>query len=247
MNRAYAFFDVDGTLINGKSMFAFHDYWYRDGGESGATDHRQEYEDVSAILNSLVVSQTSRELINRRYYEFFAGRSVESVNKCAQSWAKQALKQPNFFIPKVVARLNALRADGVEPVFVSGSFMELLSPIAKALDVKYILASRLVSDGKKYNGRILTPQTIGVGKALAIQAFLADQEVAADQCWAFGDDISDLPMLEAVGYPTVVFGDPELSVVAAIRKWPILNLGSQDVKTLSVKRDEPMMPTEPAF
>lgn len=29
MSQAYAFFDVDGTLIRGKSMFAFHDFWYQ--------------------------------------------------------------------------------------------------------------------------------------------------------------------------------------------------------------------------
>lgn len=223
MNRAYAFFDVDGTLIHGKSMFAFHDFWYRQWPEGGA-GNRHEHEDVSAILNSLVVSGAPRELINRRYYEFFAGRSVAGVTACAQAWADQVLGQPDFFIPEVVARLESLRDAGLEPVFVSGSFVEVLNPIAKALDVKYILASRLANDGRKYNGRLAGTQTIGVGKAVAVKRFLADQEVASAHCHALGDDVSDVPMLEAVGHPTAVIGDPELAMVAAIRGWTTLSL-----------------------
>ncbi|MDE2000190.1 MAG: HAD-IB family hydrolase [Burkholderiales bacterium] len=221
MNKAYAFFDVDGTLIKGKSMFDFHDFWYQNGAEASS---RHEHEDISAILSSLAVSGASRALINRRYYEFFAGRSVSNVTACAKAWAEQALEKPDFLVHKVVQRLSALRQDGVEPVFVSGSFVELLSPIAKALDVKYVLATRLVNDGKKYNGRITMPQTIGTGKAQAMHAFLADQDADGRDCWAFGDDISDVPMLELVGHPTAVIGDQELAMIAAIRDWPTIKL-----------------------
>lgn len=224
MNKAYAFFDVDGTVISGKSMFDFHDFWYRNGADPANSD---EHEDVSAILRSLSVSGASREQINRRYYEFFAGRTVSSVATCAKAWAEQALAKPGFFVRKVVQRLTALRQDGVEPVFVSGSFVELLGPIAKALDVRYVLATHLLNDGQKYSGRIAMPQTIGAGKALAIHSFLADQEVDSRNCWAFGDDISDVPMLELVGHPTAVIGDQELAMVATIQGWPSIKLDEE--------------------
>lgn len=224
MTRAYAFFDVDGTLLTIKSMFAFHDHWYRHGpppqGQAGADEHA----DVSAILRALTESGAPREQVNRRYYEFFAGRSVEAVSACANDWARQALSDPGLFVPEVLDALTGLRQRGVEPVFVSGSFMEILGPIAAHLGVQDVLATRLIQARGTYTGRFEAPQTIGEGKAAALASFLAQRGTPAQDCWAFGDDASDLPMLGAVGHPVAVIGDPALAAIARSRDWRCLHV-----------------------
>lgn len=219
MSQAYAFFDVDGTLIRGKSMFAFHDFWYQRWTAPGSPIALHEHEDILAILSSLEESGVPRELINRRYYEFFVGRSVSSVMRCAQAWAEEIIKQPGFFVESVLTRLEELRQQRVEPVFVSGSFVELLGPIAKHLGVRYVLGTRLMHDGQKYNGRVEQPQTIGMGKRLVVERFLSEVGVSVCDCWAFGDDVSDVPMLETVGHAVAVIGDPALASIAAQRGW----------------------------
>jgi HAD superfamily hydrolase (TIGR01490 family) len=226
LKPAYAFFDVDGTLIRGKSMFAFHDYWYQRWIVSELPTARHDHEDIQAILKSLVEHAAPRELINRRYYEFFAGRPVAAVTQCAQAWAEEAMDDPHFFIGAVCDRLQTLREQGLEPVFVSGSFVEALKPIARRLGVEHVRATRMMNDGYKYNGRIKQPQTIGPGKARAMAHFLAQQDVPAADCWAFGDDLSDVPMLEAVGHPVAVIGDPALAEVASLRGWAALMAGT---------------------
>jgi phosphoserine phosphatase len=72
-----------------------------------------------------------------------------------------------------------LRTQGYEPVMVSGSLTEILRPIARALDIDPILATTLARSGKRFNGRIIAPQTIGPGKAQAIAAFLERQQADA--------------------------------------------------------------------
>lgn len=228
MANSYAFFDVDGTLLRLKSMFSFHDFWYQRwiGLDSGI--RVEEYEDVTAILRALVESGAQRELINRRFYEFFSGRSVHEVGRCAQAWARTVVADPRLFVTEVIDELDALRAKGVEPVFVSGSFVEVLTPIAEHLNVSHILATRLLHDDKTYTGRFRAPQTIGEGKALAIGEFLSERSCPQSDCWAFGDDISDVSMLEAVGHPVAVIGDNALSSIARARGWKCLHISTSD-------------------
>ena len=67
---------------------------------------------------------------------------------------------------------------------------------------------------------------IGLGKASAIKDFLADKGVSAQSCYAFGDDVSDLPMLEIVGKPVIIEGDSELVSIAEDRKWRIVRINN---------------------
>ncbi len=203
---AFAFFDVDDTLIAVKSMFSFQDHWYAETGDrTGEAAFREE-------MDRLRAADAPWETLNRRYYAHFAGRSVEAVEAAAACWfARLEAMIPRLFHAPVVAELERLRTAGVEPVFVSGSFPALLAPAARRLGVRHTLATR-----------ILPPQTIGEGKAVAVRAFLAERGVAAERCHAFGDDISDLPMLNAVGHPTAVAGGRGLQAHAERVGWRVL-------------------------
>ena len=47
---------------------------------------------------------------------------------------------------------------------------------------------------------------------------------ALEHCYAYSDSITDLPMLEAVGHPTVVNPDRALRKEAAARGWPVADV-----------------------
>ena len=108
-------------------------------------------------------------------------------------------------------------------VFVSGSFPAILKPVARVTKVRHILSTLMEVENECYTGRILTPQTIGAGKAEAIRIFLASVNGVAEHCYAYGDDISDLPMLQSVGKPTVVRGGRGLEQRAQELGWRIIS------------------------
>ncbi|HVI49814.1 MAG TPA: HAD-IB family hydrolase [Candidatus Sulfotelmatobacter sp.] len=214
---AFAFFDVDDTLIATKSMFSFQDYWYRRHNEP---DKRQAFE---MEMQRLRDQDAPWESLNSRYYAHFAGRSAALVTKLGTEWFETMERtHPEFYHTKVVERLRQLQAEGVEPVFVSGSFPALLAPLARRLKVQHLLCCRLEETGGVLTGRLIPPQTIGAGKALAMRAFMAAHKARPQDCYAFGDDITDRPMLEAVGYPVAVAGGRGLESHAANAGWPIL-------------------------
>jgi phosphoserine phosphatase len=60
---------------------------------------------------------------------------------------------------------------------------------------------------------------IGHGKDDALRSFLTPQGARAQDCYAYGDDISDLAMLEAVGMAVAVGATTDLTTLAGARGW----------------------------
>lgn len=214
---AYAFFDVDGTLISLKSMLSFQDYWY-----ATAEDNPRPRVRFEAEMAGLRRMGATREEMNRRYYAHFAGRPVEAVRRAAVRWFDHILRATDdLFHVRVVSRLLSHHAEGMEPVFVSGSFPAILEPIAERLGVGRILATDLEEADGVYTGAVRA-QTIGEGKVAAMARLLEAQAADPAACRAYGDDLSDLPMLQAVGGPAAVRGDHRLETHARRVGWEVL-------------------------
>ena len=87
----------------------------------------------------------------------------------------------------------------MECIFISGSFNEPLTLIAKDLNVSHILSTHLEKDNYRDTRNIIPPKTIGSEKTLAL--FLAQNQGDTNQCFAYGNDISDVSMIEMVCFP----------------------------------------------
>lgn len=213
----FAFFDVDDTIISTKSMLDFIAIYF-----SNAKNQRLKnkfYNEVQTLTNL----GSSWETMNEVYYSYFDNFSIESVRKTSNLWFKSNIKKPlKFYHKNIIKTLKEHQSNGIECVFVSGSFRELLQPIADDLGVEHILSINLERDGDRYTGNIIPPQTIGEGKADAIKLFLMAHGGDAKECYGYGDDISDVPMLEAVGNPRAVAGGRRLEAFAKNKGWPII-------------------------
>ncbi|WP_082537505.1 MULTISPECIES: HAD family hydrolase [unclassified Aureimonas] len=216
---AYAFFDVDDTILKTKSMFSFFEYWCK-----SCKNDIDTLASFNKHFDEARSNGASRELMNRDYYRFYAGTAPKEVEKAGKLWANSVIENDLIFI-ETTSLMKELSDRGICPVFVSGSFSAVLQPIANHLGVTYILSTQMKirSDGR-YSGDISDPQTIGVGKAVAIKQFLTRYGSAAAACWALGDDVSDVPMLECVGHPVAVGSNPKLLELARERCWDILSL-----------------------
>jgi phosphoserine phosphatase len=77
-----------------------------------------------------------------------------------------------------------------------------------------------VADGR-YTG-VIDYYCYGEEKAKAARQIAAEQGYRLEDCRAYSDSITDLPLLEAVGHPTVVNPDRALRREAVLRGWPVL-------------------------
>ncbi|KAA1283503.1 HAD family hydrolase [Alcaligenes faecalis] len=217
----FAFFDVDETLINLKSMFSFRDFYLLN--KYGPIVGKIIINDEQERIKKMVDDGVERSLINKAFYKIFADHRVSELQIGVKDWYSEVRSSPGFFIQSTLDQLLSHQVNGVLPVFVSGSSQEILAPLADELGVHYVLANKLEIVRNRYTGEIIPPQTIGIGKRDVILDFLKSEDSDPAICYGYGDHISDLPMLEYIGFPAVVAGDDRLIRIGKERGWPILS------------------------
>ena len=126
---------------------------------------------------------------------------------------------------EVVRLVDGLRARGAKLVLVTGSFSELVEPIARELFAHHAITAPLERQGGVFTGRLLASPTIGPGKAQAVERYAREAGVPLARCFALGDDVSDIPFLELAGRVGVPSdGDPELVASAKARGWTVIDI-----------------------
>ncbi|HBM3184860.1 TPA: HAD-IB family hydrolase [Klebsiella oxytoca] len=217
MKTVAAFFDVDETLISIKSMFHFYKFWC----EQTGLIHK--YHCFNIEYAHLVSLGVSREELNKMYYRQFSGVAIEDLYQAGSEWFSTVVRQQGFYIPSSFNTLKEHQKKGHKTIFVSGSMMPLLKPLGEHLCIDNILCTKLSLDNHhNLTGEIGTPQTIGEGKREALLAYLENSDISRDDCFCYGDDLSDLPMLKSTGNPVCVGQRSKLADLARRYSWPIL-------------------------
>lgn len=224
-----AFFDVDNTLLNIKSMFSFQRFYLDDWRprHGPSPEGWGSYAEFLRHFEAQAPAQ-DRSALNRFFYQGYAGHSQQGLTRAARAWFAQLIAQraSDLWIRPAVDLANTLRACGHTLVAVSGSSHEILAPVLDHLGFDACLATVLEVEGDRLTGHIVPPQMIGPGKAVALRAWAAQHSVVLSECVACGDHLSDLPMLTSVGRAWVVAGDAGLEQEASRRGWPILRPGT---------------------
>jgi HAD superfamily hydrolase (TIGR01490 family) len=215
--RTAAFFDLDKTVIAKSSTLAFSKPFF----DQGLINRRVVLKSTYAQFLFLMSGADHDQMDRMRNYvtKMCAGWDVEQVKSIVGETLHEVVD------PLVFAEAANLIADhklcGRDVVVVSASGEEIVGPIAKALGATHAMATRMVVDDGKYTGEVAY-YCFGEGKVQAIRELAAREGYALEHCYAYSDSITDLPMLEAVGHPTVVNPDRGLRKEAVTRDWPVL-------------------------
>ncbi|AEW98119.1 hypothetical protein SCATT_57480 [Streptantibioticus cattleyicolor NRRL 8057 = DSM 46488] len=211
-----AFFDVDETIVNAKTIFEFLRHHLAVAG-----DHGERYDAIRAQLHAMQ-SRVDRAEINRAYYRQYAGVEWERLIVEGRRWAREFLDRPDALISAGVDALRRHRNAGHLVVFVSGSFLPCVAPIADALGADRVLCTDpVIDDHGVMTGEIAVPM-IGPAKAAAATALMIEHGIDPVVCYAYGDHASDLPLLRSVGNPTVIGSDLVLRAAAHDAGWPVV-------------------------
>jgi len=120
--------------------------------------------------------------------------------------------------------LAAHRAAGDRMVLASASPDLLVRPIAEAWGLELIAATELETRDGRMTGRIAN-SAMGEAKKDRVLQWARDERIDLSTAHAYSDSWHDLPLLEAVGSPTVVNPDLGLATIARQRQWPIVDWG----------------------
>jgi len=229
--RAAAFFDLDGTLIPGSaniplSIAAFKRGW---------VPKRDLARDVWFGLHFLLkgASDDRAGAVRDRILRAVAGHRVSDVVGLGDDFITQVANSVT-----VEARaLLAMQADaGRDRFVVSATSQEIVSMLADHIGIEGGLGTRSrIVDGR-YTGDLDGPFCYGEGKVEAIELLAAERGYDLDASYAFSDSMSDMPMLERVGYPVVVNPDGKMRQEAVRRGWPVIDVTASGWRRLTSRR-----------
>ena len=170
------------------------------------------------------------------------GWRVEQVSQIVNETLHELIYP--YVYAEATALIAAHRAAGRDIIVVSSSGEEIVKPIAAELGITDVIATRMVIEDGHYTGEVAY-YAAGPTKAEAIREIAAQHGYDLSGSYAYSDSISDVPMLEAVGHPTVVNPDRALRRVANERGWPILEF-RHPVPLMRRLRERPTIPVAAA-
>ncbi len=212
-----AFFDLDRTLISGSSAFVLGIAAWR----NELVPTHQFVRDAASALAFVVAGASDDTSTGVRDRILGAVKGVRLEDLVALN-AEIVPKLMERIRPEAKRLLDQHRHAGRATYIVSASPIELVEPLAKALGMSAGIGTRSrIVDGT-YTGELDGPFCYGQGKVEAIEELARWEGLHLDQCWAYSDSASDLPMLEAVGHPVAVNPDAKLERIAGERGWPVV-------------------------
>jgi len=231
--RPAALFDVDGTLITTTSLFSFLRSWFAVLGRPA-----EDYQRFRATLAAMTASGVPREQTNRSYFRAYAGHDAAAIAEHGRRWFAEEAARGGLFHDEVLSRLREHAADGSLVVLVSGSFPACLDPIRERIRPDVLICSRPVIRDGVYTGEVEVPM-IGEAKAHAVRRLAAERGLDLGRSYAYGDHLSDLPILRCVGHPVQVGGDEALTVIARTEGWPVVPAARRPGRPAPAPRPSP--------
>ncbi len=210
------FVDLDRTLISSASGPVFHQAMEAEGVVShgrhlpGDGLLYQFYDRFGESLPSIGLARATARVMR--------GRSVEATERAAKRAVEPLLDLVQPWAPQVLA---AHRAEGRTLVLATTSPMDLVRPLADALDFDDVIATRYGEVDGRYTGRLDGAFIWGIGKQSAAAQWAVDRGIPLSHCHAYSDSVFDLPLLTLVGHPHAVNADPRLALFALGARWPL--------------------------
>ncbi|MEZ8219747.1 HAD-superfamily subfamily IB hydrolase, TIGR01490 [Candidatus Fervidibacteria bacterium JGI MDM2 SSWTFF-3-K9] len=212
-----AFFDVDGTLTATNVLMPL--IWLQ---RENLPRHRYWLWLCKLICHLpiyLVADQIDRSIFVTLFFRQYAGIPSEK----ARQWFWENFE--NSLKPRVyndaVREIQWHRERNHQIVLVTGGADFTVAPLAQWLNAD-LLAAKLEEVDGKFTGRLVGKPLIGVGKADAIKTYAGEKGIDLQASYAYGDSVSDAPMLECVGNPVAVNPDRKLRRLAMERGWRIV-------------------------
>ncbi|MGH9135267.1 MAG: HAD-IB family hydrolase [Ilumatobacteraceae bacterium] len=218
MARGAAFFDLDRTLLAGASGEVFSGAMRAAGLVSRSIPgERLLYRVFNAIGETLPSMALARQAV-----ALSKGHERTAVQAAAESVAAQLAAMVQPFADSVFA---GHRDAGRPLVLATTTPYDLVKPFADLIGLDDVVATRwgVNADGT-YDGTLAGPFVWSSGKLTAVRGWAEQHDVDLGESYAYSDSVYDVPLLSAVAFPIVVNPDPRMALMAAARRWPVLNL-----------------------
>jgi len=213
-----AIFDLDNTLLAGDSDHLWGEFLVEQGVVDGDLYQRQNDEYYEQY------KQGSLDI-----HEFLAfslkplsQHPVELLWQWRETFIEQKIRP--IMLPKSEALLAKHKAQGDTLMIITATNDFVTGPIAEALGVDNLIATRAEFINNAYTGKVAGIPCFQHGKVDNLQSWLAENNETLQESWFYSDSANDIPLLDQVTYPVAVDADERLTRHAMQKNWPIMSL-----------------------
>lgn len=218
-----SFFDVDGTLVGTNLLHPT--VFYLANRTSPLRSLRALARAAARGPRMAVAEWVDRRRFNELLFASYEGISRDRLLFLADEAFERVLRGAIF--PGARELVHRCRNEGHEVVLVSGNLDFLMDRLAKHLGATGVIGNRLEFQDGYATGRLRRPIVAGPEKARLVRKWARDGGFDLDECFAYSDSYSDVPMLSVVGHPCAINPDLRLSKLARTYAWPIVRLGKR--------------------
>jgi len=211
--RVAAFFDFDGTLIDGYSALAVMRHRARSRELSPTETAR-----LMLVGLEAAIGRADFESFMRTGVRAFRGRDVTDLAELGEGVLRSALGGALY--PDARRLVAAHQERGHRVVIASSALPFQVEPLARELAVDDVLSTQLEHEDGVLTGEVAGPILWRKGKADAVKRFAARNRVDLAESFGYGNGTEDADFLSLVGRPRPVNPSPELTRMAARRGWP---------------------------
>lgn len=217
MNRPFAVFDIDGTLIRWQLYHAVVDRLAKHNllgpkAHNRLRDARMIWkrrENVDAFLSY------EKEVI-AVYEEALGDLDVKVFDNIVQEIVSEYKAQTYIYTRNLASKL---KAKGYILLAISGSHQELVGCIAKSYGFDDWVGTEYIRQGDRFSGVKKVPS---LDKKSVLNKLINKHNLSIRNSYAIGDSKSDAVVLDMVDNPIAFNPDRKLLAIAKKHHWPII-------------------------
>ena len=214
--RHLAAFDLENTLIASNVVESY----------SFLATRRLDRDDRIRFALKILAEAPSLLALDRRdrgdflrsFYRRYEGAPVDQLADDAVELFSQLILTKAF--PAGFRRVREHRRLGHRTVLITGALDIVVERnLAPLFDDIVCARMSRTPDGLHWSGELTDAPPTGEARAMAMADYAAAEGLDLAEAVAYADSASDLPMLEAVGFPVAVNPETRLSAIARKRGW----------------------------
>ena len=211
--RHMAAFDLENTLIASNVVASYA--WL-------ATRHLGDDDRLRFVVRTLAeaprllaMDRRDRGDFLRHFYRRYEDAPIGQLDEDSVEMFSDLIITKSF--PAAIRRVRAHRALGHRTLLITGALDFVVAPLRPLFDD--VVCGSLSTRDTRYAGELTDVPPTGESRAQVLFDYADAEHISLAESVAYADSASDLPMLEAVGFPVAVNPETRLAAIARKRGW----------------------------
>lgn len=212
--RHVAAFDLENTLIASNVVESYS--WLATRRLNGPERARYLARTLAEAPRLLSLDRKDRGDFLRHFYRRYENAPVEQIELDSAELFSRMILAKSF--PAGIRRVRAHRALGHRTILITGALDFAVAGLRPLFD-EIVAAKMTVAADGTYTGQLSQVPPTGETRAQVLSDYCDAEGFRLDECVAYADSTSDLPLLEAVGFPVAVNPETRLAAISRKRGW----------------------------